>query len=305
MKISLRWIFFWFSAILSCFLVLFFRGTKSVSLPMTSQLRIVSLTPNITELLFALGADESLVGVSDFCDLPPSKSSLPRCGGLLNPNFERILALRPSMLFLLGKMDRVAQFSKEQGIEAISVNIDSFADLLYETKRIGTMIGKSSEVLQLTDQLKVDLSSIEKAAFNVSHQRCLILLGRERGSFRKMMAIGQPSFLSEMLNLAGGINVFSSQKQGYFYTSREAVLALQPEIIFEIHSEKSLTASEKQEIADEWLVEKDLPAVQNRHIVILEGSLYGTPGPRMLLIAKSFQEYLKQFTIEKETPSKS
>jgi iron complex transport system substrate-binding protein len=293
--ISRPWLFFWISLAASSVLVTWLNHWESKSEGETSRLRIISLTPNVTEMIFAFGAEKELVGISDYCEIPTTMS-LPRCGGLLNPNYERILALHPSTVFLLGRMDRIASFASDHHIQPVSVNIDSFSDLIREMEIVGKMVNRETIARNMTSQFKARIEEVKKNASKIPHYRCLILIARENGALRKMIAIGGPSYISEMLNAAGGKNIYSEQKQGYFYASLESIQALQPEIIFEIRAHTTLDAAAKNSIYRDWLTAQNVPAVKNHRIIIATEDVYTTPGPRMPEIAELFQKYLMQIS---------
>jgi len=289
-KIPWRGLILFVAFIASCALVIWLGEAKKKYSISHKTPRVVSLTPNVTEILYEMGAQDSLVGISDYCHLPDSRP-LPKCGGLLDPNYERILKVNPSIIFLLGRMDRIAKFATDHGIKPVSTHIDSFSDLIREIGAMGDLLNKKDAAKDLVQKLESRRDSIQKNSSRLPNYRCLILMS-ESGSLKGMTAIGGPSFISEMLNVAGGENVFASQKMGYFIASRETVLALQPEIIFEIRG-RSLSSSEKEKISDRWSSYGNLIAVQKKQIVILDGDFYTIPGPRMLDIAEQFQKYFE------------
>jgi iron complex transport system substrate-binding protein len=300
MKRNFNLSFPWLLVLLSVFLSGIFGALlkkDNVVTPIGNNVqRVVSLTPNVTEIIFSIKAEDSLVGISDYCTPPDKFNNLPRCGGLLNPNFERILALHPTIIFLLGQMDRMTQFSQTNRIKPVSVYIDSFGDLVRETENVGKLLNKSDAAIKLISDLKLRLENIRKSSAQIPRLRCLILIGREEGSLRRLSAIGGSSYISEMLEIAGGENIFASQKQGYFYASLESIQALQPEVIFDLRPNMPLTQLEKESIQKDWDVVENLPAVQKKRIVVANENFYTVPGPRMPEIAEAFQTYLKELS---------
>ncbi len=259
--------------------------------------RVVSMTPNVTEIILALGATNSLVGVSDYCQLPEGVSE-PRCGGLLNPNFERILALHPTLLFVLGRMDRVRRFAENNEIQCLSVTIESFHELTEETIRVGDLLGKGNTARALVAELQVRLDAVRKRSASLPAYKALALLDGEAESSRSLMAAGKNSFISEMMEAAHGVNIFSEQRLPYFIPSRESILALQPDAIFEFRG----SVQGKKDVPD-WLSTADTPASHHHRIVYVTEDFATIPGPRMVQIAEWFEACFRKFSEEdRKTP---
>jgi iron complex transport system substrate-binding protein len=266
--------------------------SKNTSL---SQHRIVSIAPNITDVIFRIGAADQLVGISDFCH-PPEDVSLPRCGGLLNPNYERILKLGPDIIFLSGQMDRVQIFAKEHSILALPIQIDHFEPLIEAIKKIGTLTQHEEEARKLIVDLNAQLARVKEVSKDLPKYRALVILGRESGALRGSMAVSNTSFIGEMLTVANGENIFSDQKQPYFTPSREAIIAAQPDVIFELR--RSEPAHDPNKATFEWSKDSEIPAVRNNRIIPLHHDFMTTPGPKMIEIAEVFQGYFKKFAEE-------
>jgi iron complex transport system substrate-binding protein len=262
---------------------------KSLDIPPLP--RVLSMSPNITEIIEKLGAGDCLVGVSDYCS--PLRSKLPRCGGSLNPNFERILAAHPQVIFLLGKMERFQQFAERHRMESISVTIDSFSDLLDTIEAMAQRLNRKEVGRELIEQLRNTHHEIQHANHINPPIRALLVLERSSGGLQQIMSVNQVSFLGEMLSLAGGENIFAETKQAYFMASLEAVLAKEPEIIFELRPGKNLTPTQIREIQKDWMRYKQLPAVKNQKVVVLTEDFLKIPGPRMLKIAQEFARHLQ------------
>lgn len=260
--------------------------------------RIISLSPNVTRIILDLGATNRLVGVSDYCDLPPGVA-LPRCGGTLNPNFERILRLQPDLIFLLGRMERVQQFAEGHGMRAIAAGVDSFADLTRAITLVGDTLGCSARATDLNARLRERLERVRRQAEKLPRFRCLVLLDRERGSLKRMMSVGRTSYLSEMLRAAGGVNVFDEQGQPYFTASRESIVALRPEVIFELQPGTHLDDAQARQLRDDWNTEPTIPAVKTGRIVVTADDFMTVPGPQMVEAAEWFQARLRHFAEEK------
>jgi iron complex transport system substrate-binding protein len=265
--------------------------------PATSEsaIRLISLSPNITEIVVALGARDRIVGVSDFCQAHLPGGELPRCGAAVNPNFERILALQPDLLFFLGRMEKLQRFCADRGIRAVSVNVDGYDALRTEVARIGKELGAAKAAATLLGSLDRRLAAVRAAAREKDRPRCLVLLGRETGGLRRMMSVGGASFLSEMLAAAGGDNVFAGQAQPYFTPSREAILAARPEVILELRPGEKLADADRAAVLADWKAETTIPAAARGRIAVLTEDFLVIPGPRMVDVAELLQSTLHGF----------
>ena len=257
-------------------------------------MRVLPLSPNLTEIVVALGARDRVVGVSDFCQAHLAGGELPRCGAAVNPNFERILALHPDLLLFLGRMEKLQRFCADRGIRAVSVNVDGWAALRAETARIGRELGAAKTADDLLARLDRRLEAVRAAARGKPRPRCLLLLGRETGGLRRMMSVGGPSFLSEMLGAAGGDNVFADQPRAYFTPSREAILAARPDVILELRPGEKLSEAERAAVLADWKAETTIPAAARGRIAVLTEDYLVIPGPRMVDVAELLQSTLRQ-----------
>ncbi|MDD2708226.1 MAG: helical backbone metal receptor [Verrucomicrobiae bacterium] len=256
--------------------------------------RVVSIAPHVTAILFAMDAGDCVAGVSDYCLLPPNVNR-PRCGGVVNPNFERIIALRPQWLFLMGEMDRLRRFAMARGIEPEAINVQRYADLVRETRRMGRRLHREATAEKLIRQMESRLETVRRNARDLPTCRTLLLIERENGSLRHMIAVGGASFLSEMLELAGGQNIFQDNKQAYFQLSRESLLVARPDIIFELRFHQATGDDLKKQLREDWQAEPSLPAVKNHRLVAGVNPAFTIPGPGMIDTAEWFQKTLKDF----------
>jgi iron complex transport system substrate-binding protein len=119
------------------------RGVPSDAVP-SDHVRVVSLAPSVTELLFALGADDHVVGVTDLCDYPPEATRIERIGGFGKPNMEKLLALAPDLVVVAGPARRdLIQSLHKSGMRTLVVQIRSFDEMLQTLRLIGQAVGMS------------------------------------------------------------------------------------------------------------------------------------------------------------------
>jgi iron complex transport system substrate-binding protein len=253
--------------------------------------RIVCATPGLAEIVFALGAGDRVVGVSDYTVWPPEALNVARIGGWMNPDRERLLMLQPDLILTQGLHEPLAQFAQRHGVRIVHVPTDRLADVIGQIVRVGDMIGATNEARILTEDLIAQMDEIRNRLSGVVPRRTALFLERPEGVFRNLTTVGARTFLSELLDLAGGVNVFADVVGDYPQISREALLVRAPETLIELHSEPVSDARRLQIVSD-WQVFGSLPAVQEGRIHFLAGDQVMIPGPRIAETARQMAQIL-------------
>lgn len=187
--------------------------------------RVVSLLPSYTETIFALGAGDRLVGVSNFCNRPAAAAALPRVGDYFSPDIERIYALRPDMVFDgLWKNSAASEKLSALGIKVVRIPEEKKVADIYRTVRtIAAELGLAAEGGKLNARLKKDFA----AASYPGKRRLRVYIEVDAGGW----SAGKDSFMSSLADLAGADNIFGSEKAGYFQASWETVVKADPAVI--------------------------------------------------------------------------
>jgi iron complex transport system substrate-binding protein len=243
--------------------------------------RIASLVPALTEVLFAVGAGSQVAAVSSFDDFPPEARSLPRVGGLLNPDTERVLALHPDLVLLYGSQTEAGALFERAGIRIYSYRHGGISDLLMTIRELGSETGHAEQAESLAHDLQNRLDQVRARVAGRARPRTLLVFGRERLSLRQIHASGAKGFLNDMLEIAGGTNVFADVFSESVQPSREMVLARAPEVILELRSSEDPVASAAREKAV-WSALSSIPAVREGRIHLLVSDYLVVPGPRIV-----------------------
>ena len=187
--------------------------------------RVVSLLPSYTETIFALGAGERLVGVSNFCDRPPAAAALPRVGDYFNPDIERIYALKPDIVFDgTWKNSAASEKLSALGLKVVRLPEERRTADLYRTVRIiASELGLPKEGAKLNARIKKDFSG---AAYK-GKKRLTAYIEVDAGGW----SAGGDSFVSSLAELAGADNIFRGGKNAYFQASWETVVKADPAVI--------------------------------------------------------------------------
>ncbi|PWT83519.1 MAG: hypothetical protein C5B57_06700 [Blastocatellia bacterium] len=244
--------------------------------------RIVSLIPSVTEMIFAIGAGGRMVGVSNYDRFPPEVSSLTRVGGLLDPDVEQILALRPDLVVLYNTQIELKQQLDRLRVPYYSYEHRGLADIAATMRAIGARIGLAERSDRAAQQMERTIADIRTARARGPHPRTMLVFGREPSSLRNIEASGGYGFLHDMLETAGGVNVFADIKRQSVQASTEMILARAPEVIIELRYGDSAGSEPASRGLDVWKALPSVPAVKNRRLYALFGNEFVVPGPRVV-----------------------
>lgn len=190
---------------------------------------IVSLSPAMTEIIFALSAQDHLVGVTTYCDYPEAASRINKVGDFSNPSLERIVGLHPDIIIInLPEHARIKDQLERLGKKVFVSSAGSLADIYREITAISALIHRTPEADSLIDAMR----SVIKSGNYQSEPRVYIEL-----SPRPLITIGSKSFLNELLAMAGGKNIFDDLPRDYPVVQQEEVIRRDPEIILVLHPE--------------------------------------------------------------------
>lgn len=240
--------------------------------------RIVSLVPAVTEMLFAMGAGDQVVGVSSFDTYPPEAASRPKVGGLFDPNVERILSLRPDLVMAYGSQDELVQRLEAAKIPAFLYRHGALGDITTTIRELGVRTGHTGRARALADRIDAELAAVRARAAGRPRPRTLLVFGREDGSLRGLFVSGGVGFLHDLLDAAGGVNVMADVPREGLQLSLEQLLARAPEVVIELRGDWA-TDRRTRELA----VWRDvrIPASASGRVHILNDPSLVIPGPRV------------------------
>ena len=248
--------------------------------------RIVSLVPNVTEMLFAIGAGDRLAGVSSFDEYPPEVKAIARVGGLLDPDLERIFALRPDLVVVYGSQRELAAQLQKAGIRTYAYRHGGVADITRVMRELGDLLGTRPQAEAAAGKIESGLASVRARVSGAKRPRVLLVFGREKGALRGIYASGGVGFLHDLVEIGGGEDVFADIKRESVQASTEQILARAPDVIIEIHGSEVLSPEAAAREAAAWTVLSSVPAVQHHRVSVLSGQELVTPGPRIVQAAE-------------------
>jgi ABC-type Fe3+-hydroxamate transport system, periplasmic component len=232
--------------------------------------RIVSLNPTTTELLFAIGAGPRVVGRTTYDIFPAEVRAVPDLGPGLRPNVEAVLARHPDLVLLYASADNrdAATRLRASGVRTAAYRIDRIADMVRVTLILGRLSGDTSAAHRTVDSVSATLERVRRATASLPHPSVFWPLWES-----PLLSVGGGSFLNELLDIAGGRNIFRDLPQPSPAVTFEELLRRDPDVIIgSVASEKRLAESERFQA---------LRAVRDHHIVIVDSTIATGPSARV------------------------
>jgi iron complex transport system substrate-binding protein len=242
--------------------------------------RIVSVIPAVTEMLFAIGAGPQVVGVGSFDEYPPEVRTLPRVGALLDPDLERILALRPDLVVVYESQTDFRRQLERASVPTFVYKHAGLADVTQTIAALGSRIGRETEAAAVVRTIDSKLKDIRTRVQGRPRPNALVVFGRDALALRGIYASGGVGFLSDMLDAAGGTNVFADVAKQSVQATTELILARRPDVIIELRPQAMTPEALKHEV-NAWQGLAGVPAVRNGRVVIVADQRTVVPGPRL------------------------
>ncbi len=238
--------------------------------------RIVSLVPSVTEVLYAIGAEDLLVGVTDFCDYPPEAKRKPHVGGMLSPNLETLVTLKPDLVVATrsGNTEETFDQLKRLGIPVYLADPTTVSDVLRLVSNLGELTGHRDGAAAVDKDIERRIEAVRDRVAGRPLPRVLYVLWPE-----PLIVPGKGALVSELIAIAGGASVTADQGQGYPRMSLEAAVGRAPEvIILASHGSKGGPAARQQ-----WERLESMPAIKSGRLYTADGDLMHRYGPRFLV----------------------
>ncbi len=261
------------------------------ALPPTPK-RIITIAPNSAEIICALGACDAIIGVSKFCVHPPELQGRPRIGGLFDPNLEKIVMLRPDLVVLRGQNESVERLCCQRGISVYRDKTDTLAGVETCIVELGRLLGRSNEAAAMVKKFRGRIEAVRKRTANRPRPRVLLTVSRQPDRLANLLTTGRGTFLTEMLDIAGGINIFGNLDMAYPQVSLESIVARRPEVILELMPEVKLTPTRKQQMVEQWRTIGALPAVTAGRVFFLTDDHCLIPSPRYVEVIEKVSRLL-------------
>jgi iron complex transport system substrate-binding protein len=251
------------------------QAGRSVTVPAIPE-RVVALAPSITEIIFALGQQDRLKGVTTYSNYPTAALALPKVGTYIRLDLERIVALAPDLCIAIkdGNPKAAVDRLTELNVPVYTVNPVDIEHVIRAVIEIGGLLNAEENAHRLADEMHARVQRVKSQTAHAAHRpRVFFQIG-----IAPIVSVGTKTFINELIVLAGGDNI-AAGSTAYPRFNREQVLALAPEVI--IISSMTRGASFEQ-IKQEWQNWPKIPAVQHQRIYIVDSDLFDRPSPRLV-----------------------
>lgn len=249
--------------------------------------RIISLVPSVTQMIFAIGAGPRLVAVSNYDREPAAVNALARVGGLLDPDTERILALRPDLVVVYEAQHELEQRLTQAHIRYYEYAHKNLSNVMATMRALGDILGTRPAAEQVARGIEGKLRTIAARVAGRPKPLVLLVISRDPESLRNIYANGGYGFLHDMIDIAGGRDLFEDIKRENVQTSTEQILARRPEVIIELRYGASAIGRDD---LSPWRALPSLPAVKSGRLYELVGDRFVDAGPH---IAEATEEFAR------------
>jgi iron complex transport system substrate-binding protein len=240
--------------------------------------RYISLAPSTTEILFALGQNDEIVGVSSFCNYPPKAKGKEKVGTFSQPNIEKILSLKPDIIFCTGlEQAPIIRELRQLNLKVYVSDPANIEGLFNSIREIGKLTGKDEEANILIKKMGAVIEEINSKVKSIPQKakpRVFVEIWND-----PLMTVGGGSFIDELVTLAGGVNIASDTKRSYVYFSPEQVIKRNPNCIILTYMSKDRPLK----TVGERLGWQEISAVKNNRVYNdIDPDLLLRPGPRLV-----------------------
>ncbi|MDX2029708.1 MAG: cobalamin-binding protein [Blastocatellia bacterium] len=237
--------------------------------------RIVSLAPNITEILFALGLEDRVVAVTSYCDYPESTTTKPKVGDTLRPDLERIIALKPDLVLITtsSQLETLTRRMDQLGVPVYVSNPRDIQEIVASIRAIGEATGAAPRADEIAREMERRIADVRRRVGSLPRPRTLYVLQAS-----PLITAGRNTFITDLIRLAGGTSISEDEKADYPQFSRETVIARAPDVIVAPGSHGTETVREED-------LRKDFattPAIRANRIVRVNPDWVDRPGPRIV-----------------------
>ncbi len=252
--------------------------------------RIISTAPSLTEILFALNAGGRVVGVTPYCQYPATARKLPKIGGLLDPNFEAIAALKPDLVVLLESASQHQPALESLGLNSLNVPQNKLDEVLESIVLVGAAVGKQDEANQLVSDIRARFARVERRVAGRGRPRVLMVVERDYAAGFESMTVAASNdsydLFDRVIEIAGGRNAYARTAAPFPAVSLEGLLWIDPEVVVELVPPAGKRSLDKQSIRRQWDELPQLAAVKQHRVYVLDDDFAKIPGPRLVMLVE-------------------
>ena len=272
--------------------------TRPEASPRWQCRRIVSMSPSITETLYALGLGDRVVGVARDCHYPPEVEKVKETGGdvggYYDPNLEAVLMLKPDLVVMLEEQALALPNFEKLKLETLVVSHLTVQGIIESFSIIGGKCGNGPEGRQMTRDFQDRVDRIRRRTQRLSRPRVLFVLDRTfgRGHLSDLYVAADDSYIDTIIDWAGGQNAYQRRGVRYPVVSTEGILKLNPDVIVDLVPPGVASGLSRQTLLDDWNDVKAVAAVKDHRVLIFDQDYACVPGPRFLRLVEDLARQL-------------
>jgi iron complex transport system substrate-binding protein len=252
------------------------------------QERIVTLSPAVNEIVYALGLGENVVGNTQYCTHPKASQLVNKVGGYFSPNLEKILLLQPTIVIMQENNKKLANKLEKLNIKTKTIQINRLPHIKTAILELGSLFHKEYKAKEIVSNINKGLKDIEGI---VENKKILMVIGHNTSLVKQIFVVGQNLYLDDIINASGNTNALQSKRRGQPILNQENIIATNPDIVILLaHSMKKKGLS-RNDLITPW---KKLPinAAKSNNIYIVDKEYSGIPSDRLILFLNDFKEIL-------------
>lgn len=254
--------------------------------------RLVSLLPNATQIVVALGAGDRLVGCTAFGPREGVNPEAVALGGALDTNFEKILALAPDLVLVQATMDAHINRLRALGLRVLPLPVETVADAQTCVREIAKALGKTQDGLVVANRLQTELDILRRRVAARPRVRTLLVVGHDPGQLRNVIVAAPGTFLDELLTIAGGVNVVGDTPALYPQFNKEALLAANPDVIVVFQPRRDPPPDLVKNETALWRAWPVLDAAKNNRVHVISDYFALSPGTDLGKTARALADVL-------------
>ena len=261
--------------------------------------RVISMAPNLTEIVYDIGAQDLLVGVTDFCKYPPQAQAKEKIGGWINPNYEKILSLKPDLVLALKFHGKAVDNLRKLKVPVLVQDCQTVEDVLGAYDVLGKALGREESARKAKQRLSARLSKIRRGPGQGRPVSVLFVIDRTPGALEQIYGVGPGNFVDALIRWTGGVNILSDAPVPYPLVSKEQLLKRDPDVIINALPPAHGRSGEVLQETAVWDKLPALKAVKNRRVYCFDQAEYLIPGPGMVGLAEYLSKIFDQVKNEK------
>jgi len=251
--------------------------------------RIITLSPAINEIVYALGSGSEVVGNTQYCTYPKASQSVPKVGGYFSPSLEKILSLNPSIVIMQPNNTKLAQKLEKLGIKTKIIPIDRLPYIKDAIKELGKLLHKEPQAKHIVAEIDKALEGIKGI---VKDKKILMVIGHNTSLVKQIFVVGQNLYLDDIINASGNTNALQSKRKGQPILNQENIIATNPDIVILLAHSMHQRGLTEYDLKEPW---RELPvnAGKTNDIYIIDKEYSGIPSDRLVLFLHDFKKILE------------